>query len=105
MARQVGFEGYEDFSGAIPRCHSQRCYRFPDRARWLQDISKSGDLGDLYADMVRDVITNIEDTFAGISEGLKATAKAILESAARLHLGLESTTQLHEISPIWPLRA
>ena len=53
MARQVGFEGYEDFRAPFPRCHRRGAADFPDRARWLQDIRKSGDLGGLYADMVK----------------------------------------------------
>ena len=66
MARQVGFEGYEDFRAPFRDAIRSGAADFPDRARWLQDISKSGDLGGLYADMVRDVIANIEETFAGI---------------------------------------
>ena len=89
MARQVGFEGYEDFREPFRDAIRKGAIGFPDRARWLQDISKSGDLGDLYADMVRDVITNIEDTFAGIStEGLKATAKAIWKARRVFTLGV-----------------
>ena len=89
MARQVGFEGYEDFREPFRDAIRKGAIGFPDRARWLQDISKSGDLGDLYADMVRDVITNIEDTFAGIStEGLKATAKVIWKARRVFTLGV-----------------
>ena len=89
MARQVGFEGYEDFREPFRDAIRKGAVGFPDRARWLQDISKSGDLGDLYADMVRDVMTNIEDTFAGISkEDLKATAKAIWKARRVFTLGV-----------------
>ena len=89
MARQVGFEGYEDFREPFRDAIRKGAIGFPDRARWLQDISKSGDLGDLYADMVRDVMTNIEDTFAGISaEDLKTTAKAIWKARRVFTLGV-----------------
>ncbi len=67
MARQVGFEGYEDFRAPFREAIRRGAVNFPDRARWLQDIRKSGDLGGLYADMVGAAIRNIEDTFAGIS--------------------------------------
>lgn len=89
MARQVGFEGYEDFREPFRDAIRNGAADFPDRARWLQDISKSGDLGDLYADMVRDVITNIEETFAGIStDEMKAAAEAIWKARRVFTLGV-----------------
>ena len=51
MARQVGFEGYEDFRDPFREAIRKGAADFPDRARWLQDIRKTGDLGGLYADM------------------------------------------------------
>ena len=89
MARQVGFEGYEDFREPFRDAIRNGAADFPDRARWLQDISKSGDLGGLYADMVRDVMTNIEDTFAGVStEDMKAAAEAIWNARRVFTLGV-----------------
>ena len=89
MARQVGFEGYEDFRAPFRDAIRKGAADFPDRVRWLQDISKSGDLGGLYADMVRDVITNIEETFAGIStEKLKTAAEAIWNARRVFTLGV-----------------
>ena len=89
MARQVGFDGYEDFRAPFREAIRKGAADFPDRARWLQDISKSGDLGGLYADMVRDVMTNIEETFASIStEDLKAAAEAIWNARRVFTLGV-----------------
>ena len=89
MARQVGFEGYEDFRAPFRDAIRSGAADFPDRARWLQDISKSGDLGGLYADMVRDVIANIEETFAGIpTEDLKSAASAIWNARRVFTLGV-----------------
>ena len=89
MARQVGCEGYEDFREPFRDAIRNGAADFPDRARWLQDISKSGDLGGLYADMVRDVMTNIEETFAGIStEDMKVAAEAIWEARRVFTLGV-----------------
>jgi DNA-binding MurR/RpiR family transcriptional regulator len=57
MARQVGFEGYEDFRAPFREAiRKAGAVSFPDRARWLQDVRKSGDLGGLYADMVEAAI-------------------------------------------------
>ena len=76
MARQVGFEGYDDFREPFRDAIRTGAADFPSRARWLQDIRKKGDLGGLYADMVQSAISNIEDTFAGIdAEQLKAAAE------------------------------
>jgi len=67
MARQVGFEGYDDFREPFREAIRSGSVDFPDRARWLQDIRKTGDLGGLYADMVQGAIQNIENTFANTS--------------------------------------
>ena len=89
MARQVGFEGYDDFREPFREVIRNGFVSFPDRARWLQDIRKSGDLGGLYADMVGDTIRNIEETFAGISaEALKDAAEAIWASRQVFTLGV-----------------
>ncbi len=89
MARQVGFEGYEDFRAPFRDAIRCGAADFPDRARWLQAIRKSDDLGGLYADMVRDALRNIEDTFAGISaDQLKSAAAAIWSSRNVFTLGV-----------------
>ena len=89
MARQVGFEGYEDFRAPFREAIRRGAADFPDRARWLQDIRKSGDLGGLYADMVRDALANIEETFADIStQSLKAAAEAIWAARRVFTLGV-----------------
>jgi len=89
MARQVGFEGYEDFRAPFREAIRKGAVSFPDRARWLQDIRKSGDLGGLYADMVEGAIRNLEETFAGIdAEALKSAAEAIWASRQVFTLGV-----------------
>ncbi len=89
MARQVGFEGYEDFRAPFRDAIRRGAADFPDRARWLQDIRKTGDLGGLYADMVQDVLANIEETFADIStHDLKAAAEAIWAARYVFTLGV-----------------
>ncbi|MEO0929542.1 MAG: MurR/RpiR family transcriptional regulator, partial [Pseudomonadota bacterium] len=81
MARQVGFEGYEDFRAPFRDAIRRGAADFPERARWLQDIRKSGDLGGLYADMVQGTLRNIEDTFAAITaDDLKCAAEVIWAS-------------------------
>ncbi|KIC41881.1 silent information regulator protein Sir2 [Ruegeria sp. ANG-R] len=89
MARQVGFEGYEDFRVPFREAIRRGQADFPDRARWLQDIRKSGNMGGLYADMVQDALRNVEETFANISsEQLKAAAEDIWNSRNVFVLGV-----------------
>ncbi len=89
MARQVGFEGYDDFREPFREAIRRGNVNFPDRARWLQDISRSGDLGGLYADLLNAAIRNIEDTFAGISaDDLQVAAEAIWSSRNVYVLGV-----------------
>jgi len=89
MARQVGFEGYEDFRDPFREAIRKGAADFPDRARWLQDIRKTGDLGGLYADMVQETLRNVEDTFASVSlDQLEAAASAIWNSRNVFVLGV-----------------
>lgn len=89
MARQMGFEGFDDFREPFREAIRRGQVSFPDRARWLQDISRSGELGELYADMVGAAIRNIEETFAGISvEALQAAAETIWQAREVYVLGV-----------------
>ncbi|NCX08753.1 MAG: MurR/RpiR family transcriptional regulator, partial [Rhodobacteraceae bacterium] len=81
MARQAGFEGYEDFRAPFRDAIRAGTVDLGDRARWLQEIAKSGDLGGLYADMVGAALKNVQDSFANLSvDQLEAAAKAIWNS-------------------------
>lgn len=89
MARQVGFEGYEDFREPFRDAIRQGQVTFPDRARFLQGIRRSGQMGELYADMVQSALRNIEDTFAGITaDTLTDAAEAIWTSRRVFTLGV-----------------
>lgn len=89
MARQIGFEGYDDFRAPFREAIRKGAVSFPERARWLQDIRKSGELGGLYAEMVGAALRNIEETFAGIdAEELKIAAEAIWASRQVFTLGV-----------------
>ena len=89
MARQVGFEGYEEFRQPFREAIREGQVTFPDRARFLQAIRKSGQMGEVYADMVQSALGNIEETFSGISaDALTAAAKAIWTSRNVFTLGV-----------------
>lgn len=89
MARQVGFDGYEDFRAPFREAIRLGAVSFPDRARWLQENRKSGELGGLYADMIGAAIQNLEETFSRIGvDALKAAAEAIWMSRQVFTLGV-----------------
>ncbi len=89
MARQIGFDGYEDFREPFRDAIRRGAADFPDRVRWLQDIRRSGALGELYADMVQGALRNIEDTFAGITaNALQTAAETIWASRNVFTLGV-----------------
>ena len=89
MAREVGFDGYEDFRAPFRESIRKGTASFPDRARWLQSIRQRGQLGELYADMVAGTLSNIESTFSGIDEKmLKEAAEAIWSARRVFTLGV-----------------
>lgn len=89
MAREVGFDGYDDFREPFRDEIRNGVASFPDRARWLQALRKNGRMGDLYADMVASALRNIEATFADISEEtLKSAAEVIWSSRRTFTLGV-----------------
>jgi len=89
MAREVGFQGYDDFREPFREDIRKGTANFPDRARWLQSIRQRGKLGALYADMVSSTLANIEVTFAGIDETmLKRAAEATWAARRVFTLGV-----------------
>ncbi len=89
MARTFGFEGYDDFREPFREEIRKGKVNFPDRARWLQSLSKGGKLDGLYADMAASAISNIEQTFASTNAAqMKAAADAIVEARTTYVLGV-----------------
>ena len=66
MARQLGYEGYEDFRQPFKEAIRAGFQGFPDRARWLQNLQQSGHMGHLYVKMIKAAIHNLESTFSQI---------------------------------------
>ena len=93
MARQVGFEGYDDFREPFREAIREGRADFPDRVRWLQDMRRSGDLGQLYADMAQSALRNVEQTFAQISaQDFQRAAEAIWAARNVYTLGVGVNT-------------
>jgi len=89
MARSFGFDGYESFREPFREEIRKGGASFPDRARWLQSLSRGGKLGGLYADMAASAIANIEESFAATDAGrMKAAADAIVGARHAYVLGV-----------------
>lgn len=89
MARQIGFEGYEDFRAPFREAIRNGAVALQDRARWLQEIRKSGDLGGLYADMAEAALRNVEETFQAIdARRMQAAAEAVWGARSVFTLGV-----------------
>ncbi len=89
MARSFGFDGYDEFREPFREEIRRGEPSFPDRARWLQSLSKGGKLGALYADMASSSIANIEQTFAATdATSIKAAADAIVGARRTYVLGV-----------------
>ncbi len=89
MARSFGFDGYEDFREPFREEIRRGGMNFPDRARWLQSLSRGGQYGKLYAGMAASAIANIEETFAATdARQVKAAADAIVRARQTYILGV-----------------
>ena len=89
MARIIGFDGYEEFRKPFREEIRQGRDSFPDRARWLQSLSKGGKLSGLYAQMAAASIENIESLFAEThAPALKAAADEIVNARTTYVLGV-----------------
>ena len=89
MARSAGFDGYEDFREPFREEIRRGTPSFTDRARWLQALAETGQLGGLYADMITSAIRNIETTFARTdADAIKAAADAVVAARETFVLGV-----------------
>ena len=89
LARSVGFDGYEEFRAPFRDEVRRGPVGFPDRARWLQSVGRSGRLGGLYRDMIGAAIGNLEETFGGIdAAALEAAARTVWKSRRTFTLGV-----------------
>ncbi len=89
MARSVGFQGYDEFREPFREEIRNGGVSFPDRARWLQSLSRGGKLSGLYAGMAASAIGNIENSFAATDAAqMKAAADAIVAARRTFVLGV-----------------
>lgn len=86
MARQVGFDGYEDFRQPFRDAIRRGEVSFPERAEWLQSIAAKGEMGGLLADMVEAALRNIEETFARTDDAALRSAAEAIWAARRVYV-------------------
>lgn len=95
MARSVGLDGYEDFREPFRKRIRRGNHDFPDRARWLQSLSKGGKLSGLYAEMAESAIANIEQTFSATgSDQIMDVSRAIVSARRVFVLGVGANYML-----------
>lgn len=89
MARTCGFDGYDEFREPFREEVRRGTSNFQDRAAWLQSLSRTGNLGSLYADMADTTLANIETTLANTNaDRLKSAADAIVAARRVFVLGV-----------------
>lgn len=89
LARQLGYEGYDGFRAVFQEDILRADGGFQDRARWLQSLSRKGELSRLYGEMASYTLKNIETTLAGADAAvMRAAARALLKAKSRYMLGV-----------------
>ena len=89
LARAIGFESYEGLREPFRASLREAGESFPDRARWLQSISKGHSHGELLGEMAATTLTNVEQLFAGVDVAeLKSVADKIVASRTTFILGV-----------------
>ena len=92
LSRAVGLESYESFREIFRNDIRQGRETYPDRARWLQGISRRGELGQLYAASAEASIDNLEGFYASTDhDAIAAAAAAIVASRRTFVLGVGVT--------------
>ena len=89
LAQTQGYPTFEAFRAPFREQLTSERLSFPDRARWLRSIARSGRFGPLYGEMATTSIENLEGLFGGTSaDEVKAAADAIVASRTSYVLGV-----------------
>jgi DNA-binding MurR/RpiR family transcriptional regulator len=89
LAQMQGYQTFEAFRGPFRAQLTTERLSFPDRARWLRSIARSGQFGPLYGEMATTSIENLEGLFQSTSaDQVKAAADAIIGSRTTYVLGV-----------------
>ena len=85
LARAAGFEGFEDMRRPFREALRQGATGngFPDRARWLQALSRGGRHDELFAQMAGTAIGHMETVFGGTDAARVRAAADAFRTARR----------------------
>jgi DNA-binding MurR/RpiR family transcriptional regulator len=91
MAKALGFDGYEELRAPFREAIKRGGDSIPDRARSLQDVSRSGRQGELFGQLAEAAFDNIETVFAQTSvSDLRSAARKIVKAHITYVLGMGS---------------
>jgi DNA-binding MurR/RpiR family transcriptional regulator len=91
MAKGLGFDGYEEMRRPFRDAMRRGVEGFPDRARWLQSLARSGSHGELFSQLADTSLNNIETLFSITSAAdLKRAASVIVKARTAYVLGMGS---------------
>ena len=89
LAKMIGFEGYEDLREPFREALRRGGDTIPDRARSLQDVSRSGRHGELFSQLGESAMNNIETLFAQTAiADLRKGARLIIKARTAYVLGM-----------------
>ena len=89
LSRALGIDSYEAFREIFRDEIRQGRETYPDRARWLQSLSRRGELGALYGTFAETAIDNLEGFFASTDHAeIEKVAKAIVAARRTYVLGV-----------------
>ncbi|WP_234455066.1 MurR/RpiR family transcriptional regulator [Thermohalobaculum xanthum] len=89
LSHVLGMESYAAFREVFRNEIRQGRETYPDRARWLQSLSRRGELAQLYATFAEASIDNLEGFFASTDHGaIEQVAKAIVAARRTYVLGV-----------------
>ncbi|MGE0848073.1 MAG: MurR/RpiR family transcriptional regulator [Hyphomicrobiaceae bacterium] len=91
MAKGLGFDGYEEMRRPFRDAMRRGVEGFPDRARWLQSLARSGSHCELFSQLAHTSLNNIETLFSITSAAdLKRAACMIVKARTAYVLGMGS---------------
>ena len=95
LARELGFEGYDDLRQHFQRDVTRTGASFPSKARWLHSLAAGGRYSTLLAEMAGASLANVEEVFSSVAaDDLKTVAGLVLKARRTAVLGVGTAQPL-----------
>lgn len=89
LARALGFPGYEGFRHPFREATRRGADSIPDRARSLQQVSRTGQHGELFRELAESAVSNVATIFSTTSAtNLKRAARMMVKARTTYVLGM-----------------